>query len=164
MGQSQNTSWGKSSLNLISLTFGKSFPFPGSLFLFLLPALPLVCHFWKAVMSLCTSAAQSTAVLHTHRPWATTIVQHGKIHCAPERAMFCHPVSCLHGALRREKSCWKPQDYLQNRALFRMNECGRIPPIIYFSSTPESLQETESSLTCTPPHMNTHKEGAHAPP
>lgn len=32
-----------------------------------------------------------------------------------------------------------------------MNQCARIPPIIYFSSTPESLQETESSLTRTPP-------------
>lgn len=68
-----------------------------------------------------------------------------------------------------EKSCWKPQDYLQNRALFRMNERGRIPPIIYFSSTPESLWETESSLKCTPPvwihtgraHMLHHEEPDH---
>lgn len=49
-----------------SLKFGKSLPFTVSLFLFLLPALPLVCRFWKAAMSLCASAAQSTAVLQTH--------------------------------------------------------------------------------------------------
>lgn len=50
-----------------------------------------------------------------------------------------------------------------------MNERGRIPPIIYFSSTPESLQETESSQTCTPPgwihtgrvHTLHHKEPDH---
>lgn len=96
-------------------------------------------------------------------------MQHGKIHCALDRVVFCHPVSRLHSALRREKSCWKPQDYLQNRALFRMKEHGRIPPIIYFTSTPESLQETENSLTCTPAiwihtgraHMLHHEEPDH---
>lgn len=87
-------------------------------------------------------------------------MQHGKMHCAPDRAMCCHPASRLLHAGRNPLE--KPQDYLQNRALFRMSERDRIPPIIYFSSTPESLQETESPLTGTP-RMNAHREGAHAP-
>lgn len=83
-------------------------------------------------------------------------MQHGKIHCAPDRAVCCHPAS------HQEKPYGKPQHYLQNRALFSMSERDRIPPIIYFSSTPESLQETESPLTGTP-WMNAHREGAHVP-
>lgn len=89
-------------------------------------------------------------------------MHHGRLHCALDRVIFCHPVPRLHGALRREKSCWKPEDCLQNRALFRMNKCGRIPPIIYFSSTPESLQETGSSLTRTPLHEYTQGGRTHS--
>lgn len=163
---SHRTAAGESSVWISStsgLKFGKSLPFTVSLFLFLLPALPLVCHFWKAAMSLCTSAAQSTAVLQTQRPWGTSKMQHGKIHCELDRVVFCHPVSRLHGALRRKKSCWKPQDYLQNRALFRMNERGRIPPIIYFVNTWEPTRNRKFSDMYTP-CMNTHREGAHTPP
>lgn len=89
-------------------------------------------------------------------------MQQGRIHCALDGVVFCHPVPRLHSALCCEQSCWKPQDCLQNRALFRMNECGRIPPFFYFSSTPESLQETESSLTHTPRHEYTQGGCTHS--
>lgn len=162
---SHRTTAGESSVRISStssLKFGKSLPFTVSLFL--LPALPLVCHFWKAAMSsLYLCSTKHSCAPNTQRPWGTSKMQHGKIHCALDRVVFCHPVSRLHGALRREKFCWKPQDYLQNRALFRMNERGRIPLIIYFVNTWEPTRNRKFSDMYTP-CMNTHREGAHTPP
>lgn len=129
-----------------------------SLSLFPFPPLtwPLVCDFWKAAMCLCAPAAQSTAVLQTH----TDLEAHPK--CNMEKSIVLLTGLCAatlpHACSMLEKSSGKPQDSLQNRALFRMSERDRIPPIIYFSSTPENLQETESPLRGTP-WMNAHKEG-----
>lgn len=56
---------------------------------------PLVCHFWKAAMSLCPCSTKHSCAPNTRRPWGTSQMQHGKIHCAPDRAVCYHPASPL---------------------------------------------------------------------
>lgn len=169
---SHRTTAGESSVwisSTLSLKFGKSLPFTVSLFLFLLPALPLVCHFWKAAMSLCTSAAQSTAVLQTHRD----LEAHPK--CNTEKsivrltgshsAILSHACT-VHYAMRNPVE--------NHRTICRTGHYSEWMNVAEFLqlftlSTPESLQETESSLTCTPPvwihtgrvHTLHHKEPDH---
>lgn len=55
-------------------------------------------------VSQCPCSTKHSCAANTHRAWGTSQMQHGKIHCAPDRAVCCHPASCL---LHAGEILWK---------------------------------------------------------
>lgn len=131
-----------------------------------LPLCPFSCclrclfSFWKAAACLRTSAAQGTAVLQT---WRHIQNATGKIHCVLDRAVFCHPASRLHGAtpweiLSKTTGLFAEQGTIQNERTWQNSS-----NYLLFINTWEPLRNRKFSEMHTP-SMNTHREGAHAPP